>query len=727
VTLLAKSDGTTLRDHTRHVLAAMKAIARYLLPRISDNEYETAIRGAILHDLGKAHPLFQESLSPGFDPSKREFEVPHRHEISSLLFLPLFGRDEWPQLVDMVVAHHKSVRALSGNSGKGLVDQVDRFGEEAVFARHAEPWDSWTESVYALLKSFDIVRARISLAHARAAFDEALRLSERERCGRNQWRGLLMSADHLASALQEDTAPRVDRLFRLPSLQPFEERARGASTELYPLASRLADSPKPHTLVVAPTGAGKTDYLLRRCRGRVFYLLPFQASINAMFLRLEAMLNGPREARRPSDEQTDIRRVHAAAMLEIDEGLEEEIILQRHPGAAVKVMTPHQIASLIFGLASHEAIALDVAGQDVILDEVHTYAEQTQAMVLALVRTLVRLGCRVHVGSATIPSALTDDIRACLGGEGHIHEVRLSRTELASYDRHVVYKLPDEEVAAEYVRRALADGRRLLLISNRVSTAQQRYGWIRRLFPKVPALLIHSRFRRGDRADLESRIAALESSPGPCVVCSTQVVEVSLDISFDTLVTDCAPLDSLVQRFGRVNRRRTVGEERTPAVVAVISPPSSAQEAKPYKLDVLWRTWERLPDSALLRETDVQGLIDGVYPTLELSEIGVHLVDTEAGFILPELCNHPRSVLLETLEIDSAVVIQESDVKEYQDQRASRQWLEIPVPIQALRPRFSAWRQETAGHRPFVCPDYAYDAELGLRIQAEADPACFIL
>ena len=117
-------------------------------------------------------------------------------------------------------------------------------------------------------------------------------------------------------------------------------------------------------------------------------------------------------------------------------------------------MTPHQIAALIFGLAGHEAIALDIAGQNVILDEVHVYSEQTQAMVLELVKALVRLGCRVHIGSATIPSALADELRRCLGGTEAVYEVRLSRAELATYDRHIVHKLEDEDAAREYVKRA---------------------------------------------------------------------------------------------------------------------------------------------------------------------------------------------------------------------------------------------------------------------------------
>ena len=79
-------------------------------------------------------------------------------------------------------------------------------------------------------------------------------------------------------------------------------------------------------------------------------------------------------------------------------------------------------------------------------------------------------------------------------------------------------------------------------------------------------MLIHSRFKRGDRVTLETKLKtefngdqSLQFGNGlnPCIVVSTQVVEVSLDISFDRMITQCAPLDSLIQRFGRVNRKRT--------------------------------------------------------------------------------------------------------------------------------------------------------------------------
>ncbi len=430
----------------------------------------------------------------------------------------------------------------------------------------------------------------------------------------------------------------------------------------------------------------------------------------------------------PSDQQTDIRRVHAAAQIEIDKDVEEETILQKHPGAALKVMTPHQVASLVFGLPSHEAVALDIARQNVILDEVHVYSEQTQAMVLELVKALVRLDCRLHIGSATIPAALAEELRRCLGGDESVYEVRLSGEELDTYDRHIVHQLEDEDAAQGYVRKCVAEGKRILFISNRVAAAQDRFEWVKQKFPDVSKLLVHSRYRRGDRARLEKQIEEFEKREGPCIVCSTQVIEVSLDISYDTLVTDCAPLDSLIQRFGRVNRRRQSASKRFLHPVAVIAPPATEQAALPYVLATLEETWKALPNATILKETSLQRLIDRVYPVVDVKPIDVHLIETETGYRLPELCNRPKSILLEILEIDSAAVIRTSDLETYKKAWGKeRQELEIPVPVKSLRLKFKSWEQTKEGVQPFVCPDECYSETLGLLLAEKWEPACIIL
>jgi CRISPR-associated endonuclease/helicase Cas3 len=442
---------------------------------------------------------------------------------------------------------------------------------------------------------------------------------------------------------------------------------------------------------------------------------------------MEQIINGEGANRLPWEERTDIRRVHAAAQIEIEEDVQEETLLQRHPGAALKVMTPHQIAALIFGLAGHEAIALDVAGQHIVLDEIHVYGEQTQAMILALVRALVRLNCRIHIGSATIPTALADELRASLGGAAEIEEIQLTDEELQTYDRHCVCRLADEEAAYEQLAAEVEAGKRILFISNRVALAQERFRVIQRNFPTVPTLLAHSRFRRQDRASIERQIELFEQSAGPCIVCTTQVVEVSLDISFDTLITDCAPLDSLIQRFGRVNRRRKQASERGIAPVYVIAPSDNPAQARPYSYEVLQRSWQMLPEEGILREQTIQGRIDAIYPTLDMSAIDVHLIERDGEWTLPQLCNHSRS-LFEALEIDTAVVIRASDEAAYREGNSEvRQQLEIPVSPIVLQPKFKMWPQLTLGHYPFVCPDSCYDLQLGLMMEGEYEPKCIML
>jgi CRISPR-associated endonuclease/helicase Cas3 len=77
--LYAKSapEWTTLKDHLKHVALAAQTFARY-----AGLDETLAYNGAILHDIGKAHPEFQKRLNPDYRNSRI-----FRHEISSLLFL----------------------------------------------------------------------------------------------------------------------------------------------------------------------------------------------------------------------------------------------------------------------------------------------------------------------------------------------------------------------------------------------------------------------------------------------------------------------------------------------------------------------------------------------------------------------------------------------------------------------------------------------------------------
>src|SRR5699024_5823870 len=124
-------------------------------------------------------------------------------------------------------------------------------------------------------------------------------------------------------------------------------------------------------------------------------------------------------------------------------------------------------------------------------------------------------------------------------------------------DRHIIYKHESFKDLYPTIYEALESKEKLLIVYNTVKEAQLVFQQLNDLFPGIRSMLIHSRFRRRDRREREHRLMSeFDAGHGPCFVVSTQVVEVSLDISFDRMITQAAPLDSLIQRFGRVNRER---------------------------------------------------------------------------------------------------------------------------------------------------------------------------
>ena len=708
--LFAKSPqqgGLTLLAHTQQVADVIAVMAG----RHGFNRRLARI-GALLHDLGKAHSFFQRTVTGQVDDEERIISEPHRHEISSLLFLPLFDKKDWPILIEMVAGHHKS--ALGDVRNRGLIDLVKRNGINAMILRHAEHWEVWSAMVKPIVehKDFKVKFRPVELDEAKTALLFAYDYCYRMKYGWSKWRGILMAADHFASEYMEKAAPLVRTFYQVPDLTYYSRKS-----DLHPLSLLRADHRSRHTFVIAPTGAGKTDFLLRRCRGRVVYTLPFQASINAMFVRIDENLNGKGEKRLPKEQQTDVRRAHAASKIQIrdEKGkrVEEEVSLQRNPGASIKITTPHQIASIVFGISGHEAARLDIAGCDVILDEVHVYDDMARAMMLELVRELVKLKCRVHIGTATIPTSLANELIKVLGGNRRVYRVSFGKRALEKFNRHEVEKLQDEEEALETVKKAIHKKEKVLFVGNRVATAQERYKWAKKEFPNLNILLVHSRFRRGDRAALEAKISEFDKQKGPCLIIATQVVEVSLDISFDRLVTDAAPLDSLIQRFGRVNRRRnyeTIGKYRP---VCVIAPSQTDKDILPYNPDVVRRSYEMLPNG-LLHESELQDLIDLVYGEVAIPSIDVHLA---AGNSAPlrTLCHRPKSVLIDALEIEGAVCVRQSDSKTYIDSFGEdRQNLEIPVPWRSIAPHARAWPRLETGSYPTVIPDDNYDMILGL-------------
>jgi CRISPR-associated endonuclease/helicase Cas3 len=697
-----KPEFTTLHEHLNDVATVVERIADYL-----NMDKQIAQYGAILHDIGKASTTFQERLLPSY--KRRDTDKPFRHEISSCFFLSLFDEKIHSQLLDMVIAHHKSI--FNDAKEKGIIDLFENW-EEDIVEYHLNDWETWMPDALKILNAFGIATRKISKTEAEQNFYKTFEYCEskiKER-GYSEWRGLLMAADHFASALPENYEPYLNRLFKSPNLNFFNRQHK-----LYPLSLKNAQSDKKHTIVVACTGAGKTDFLFRRCKGRVFYTLPFQASINAMYNRVKKDLE-------KDNPNLDIRLLHASSTISAKGATTEEKIIQGHVGSSIKVLTPHQIAAIAFGTNGYEAMIADIKGCDIILDEIHTYTDITRAIVLKIIQVLNHLGCRIHVGTATMPTILYNKIIDLLGRE-NVLEVKLEDEEIEKFNRHTIHKIEEWNNADSVIDEAVTQNKKVLLVCNRVQNAQIRYEDCKQKYHDVPVLLLHSRFKKSDREEKEQLLMGLDQNGNPngnfntsdkaCIVVSTQVVEVSLDISFDIMITEAAPLDALAQRFGRVNRKRsndTIGHYKP---IYVITPPEDKMEALPYDLEIIERSYNELPNGGLLKESELQTKIDKVFTEIDFLKIEQHSVFKETGkWSIAPLTHNSKALLLDLLEIDSVNCICEADEDNYREANYEER---VKMTLSTRYWVVKDLRQLDYGSRPFIVPDKSYNQETGFQ------------
>ena len=704
--ILAKGDPerTCLMQHLHETATLATSFARYYKLDVM-----TAYILACFHDIGKASPIFQRRLFVFL------YDPPYRHEIGSIFFISLLPEEYRDKVLEAVIAHHKSIHISTAESnagyvGRGFLDleyyYFSNDGEN--FKNHIEDFDNWKNIVIDILVALNVplVKTEITKEEAERNYYECIakvRNYKNER-GCSEWRGLLNTSDHLSSALIENSSNHIPYINSIPDLSFY---SKIAPTSLYPFSMIDGKDSRPHTLAIAPTGGGKTALLFKRCNGRVVYGLPFQASINAMYNRIKKDIS-------IYNPFSNISVQHASSKVVVEKGNVYEKSIQGKAGSSVKVTTPQQLIPILFGTTGYESIILDLKGCDVILDEIHVYSGKMQRILFKLIEVLKFLECRIHIGTATMSTALYNQVINALGHE-NVYEVRLTEIQLDSFNRHIVKKMNQQHLPLDLIKERIALGEKILLVANTVKQSQEWYNQIEGIFPGVNKMLVHSRFKRFDRNNLEKRLVSNEFNEGvgPCIVVSTQVIEVSLDISFDFMVTQLAPIDSLIQRFGRINRKRTldtIGKYKTIVVLGVPHPKKSA----PYEIDVLQRTWDCLKTDVILEEKNMQNLLDYVFPTVpEFGQDEAWCIFKNGKFDQTKCFNYSKSKLISELEIESAIGVLKSDLETYQKSNKNEQiQYEIPLSIGTAK----KLQQDVLGNKPFIVPDQFYSPILGLKL-----------
>ena len=313
------------------------------------------------------------------------------------------------------------------------------------------------------------------------------------------------------------------------------------------------------------------------------------------------------------------------------------------------VGTVDQALMGVVSVKHRDVRAFALAGKVVILDEVHSYDMYTGSLLTSLVQQLRDTGATVIILSATLTRARTAELLGVdvgsLSGNGYPLVTKSVGNEVKSTNfiskctKSIKLRMEELEPikTAEIAYAHAQKGECVLWICNTVKTAQEAYNVLKNeACEGGPAIgLLHARYPYWRREELEKEwIGALgkESTQRPrgCVLVSTQVVEQSVDIDADFLISELAPVDMLLQRAGRLWRHTRTSRPCQQAEM-LVSVPIGVHEAcehdtykefitalgangKVYMPFVLWRTRNALRlRKNLILPTDIRPLIEDVY------------------------------------------------------------------------------------------------------------------
>ena len=218
-----------------------------------------------------------------------------------------------------------------------------------------------------------------------------------------------------------------------------------------------------------------------------------------------------------------------------------------------KVMTPFQSIKHFFSLKGYEMGLLETYRGLFIFDEIHAYDAKNTALILGMTDFLVNtLDAKVLVMSATLPTFIRSRFAECLDVS---EEIRMTTPELSKYLRHRCTILDGDIFDhIDLIKQNLREKRKVLIVCNTVKRAQDVYELLKN--ETGNRALLHGKYTLNDREKIEGTLGERKLLVG------TQTIEVSLDIDYDICFTEPAPIDALIQRFGRVNRRKNADGTR---------------------------------------------------------------------------------------------------------------------------------------------------------------------
>lgn len=558
----------TLQEHTQEVLnETVKLINKDMLVFISkktgynqERLKDLIFYTSYFHDIGKATVQFQNTIN---------FNQRSCHSLYSASIVAgisdfeLSDKD-WVNLLFLVILTHHSLYSpgLFSAANKGNKYQYNFYSVEAkdFFDLHKEYYKRFFRKEC----PYNFVYKEIELSELQREIDDHLKYDIKHVYNKERFRllycyvlGILNLSDWFASSMFDKTTPKITfksiptKRYLIDSLRESLKPKRFIAKNFQEILSKT----KGNVLVEIPTGEGKTEgsYLwginnLKSINNKIIYTLPTQTTSNKLYERGRTIFK----------DYTGL--VHGASKLYLEKiftnedgivtiDLSSELLFSKVFSKPFTVSTIDSLLKYFINVGKYDIAMFNILNSLVVIDEVHSYDYKLMGFIKRFLELAQEYEISVCIMSASIPSK----IKEILGINDYplIKDNRLFKKK-ANY----IYKANKSlEEDIDKIIENFNMGKNILIVRNTVKKSVETYKLLKE--KKIKEIILYNaNFKKCDRMKKENEIYERLKGETKFILIATQVIEVSLDIDFEILFTDVAPIDSLIQRFGRVNRKK---------------------------------------------------------------------------------------------------------------------------------------------------------------------------
>jgi CRISPR-associated endonuclease/helicase Cas3 len=561
---------------------------------MTDKFYTTGIAACYLHDIGKANNWFQSLVS-----GKGRVPQAIRHEhLSGLILWNEKIKDELQKqenldyeiLLSAVIGHHLkseyenfankmdadvnylkidtvSIKNLLGK----IIKNTDGFNIQEKWEYDDEEWTGTKGLKNHVRKMKQMLKENNLLLAVRAALILA------DSAGSGLVRESKDIKDWLNGVFDESKIQKfndIEEKILLPRIMQIGTKWKGYSdfqddAEMLPVRA----------LLIAPCGSGKTIAAWRWIKGRfkvkpaarVIFLYPTRATATEGF---KDYVSWAPEA--------DAALMHGTAEYELDSmfdnvneeknkkdfTVEDRLFAIAYWNKRIFSATVDQFLSFMQHSYKSMCLLPVLADSVVVIDEVHSF---DVSMFSALKVFLKRLNVPVLCMTASLPLKRQEDLNDC-GLEIYPKIMPDDLAKKAKYERYNVKVIKDRDEAEKAANKAIEQNTKVLWVVNTVKRCQELEETYKN------GIFYHSRYKLDDRKERHKGIInAFKDENKPVMAITTQVCEMSLDLDADVLITEKAPITSLIQRMGRCNRHDKPNNQEQGQVFIY-----TAQDGKPY-------------------------------------------------------------------------------------------------------------------------------------------------